>query len=71
MLAECTRRFLDRDAGVIREAGDRFEVTPSRFEEINATQYGTLVVKVEEQTAGNEEPKRPAKRQGRRKPRTE
>jgi len=46
MTAECTVRFLDIEANVMREGGDRFEVTPERFEAINGTEYGELVREV-------------------------
>lgn len=46
MTAECIVRFLDIEANVMREGGDRFEVTPERFEAINGTEYGELVREV-------------------------
>ena len=46
MTAECTVRFLDVEANVMREVGDRFEVTKERFEAINGTKYGKLVREV-------------------------
>jgi hypothetical protein len=48
MLVECVRAFVDLDCGVMREAGDRFEVSPSRFTAINGTKYGELAVEVSE-----------------------
>lgn len=56
MLAECIVRFKDIDAGVLREVGDRFEVTKERLEAINGTKYGTLATEVAEPQ--NEAPKR-------------
>ncbi len=35
--------FDDLQEGVSREAGDSFEVTEERFEEINSTEFGQLV----------------------------
>lgn len=46
MTAECTVKFLDIDANVMREVGDRFEVTKERFEAINGTKYGKLAREV-------------------------
>lgn len=40
--------FRDLDCGVLREAGDVFEVTPERLERINSTRYGRLAVEVDE-----------------------
>lgn len=48
MLAECVKPFRDLDAGVLREAGDRFEVSPDRLRRINATRYGELAREVPE-----------------------
>lgn len=48
MTAECVRRFLDKEAGVIREKGERFEATQERLDAINSTRYGQLAVAVEE-----------------------
>jgi len=56
MTAECIVTFKDIDAGKIREAGERFEVTPERFHAINSTKYGTLVKEVDEPV--DEKPKR-------------
>ena len=47
MTAECIVSFRDIEAGKLREAGERFEVTPERFKAINSTKYGTLVKEVE------------------------
>ena len=48
MLAECVRAFRDLDCGTLREAGDRFEVSPDRLRAINGTKYGELAVEVPE-----------------------
>lgn len=44
--AVASATFRDLDCGVIREAGDVFEVTPERLERINSTRYGRLAVEV-------------------------
>jgi hypothetical protein len=45
MIAECVKRFYDLKEDRFREAGDMFEVTPERFEEINGhPNYGVLAV---------------------------
>lgn len=48
MLVECVRAFLDIDAGMFREEGDRFEVSPDRLRAINGTKYGELAREVSE-----------------------
>lgn len=63
MLAQCVVSFRDSEAGVLREAGERFEVSPERLEQINATKYGTLAEEVSE-TA----PEKPVRRARGRKP---
>lgn len=72
MVAECIVRFKDIDAGVLREAGDRFEVSPERFAAINGTRYGQLVKEVPSEATGanltgdsakdGQTPKKPARR---------
>ena len=47
MTAECIVSFKDIETGRLREAGERFEVTPERFKALNSTKYGTLVKEVE------------------------
>lgn len=67
MLAECVVAFRDLDAGVLREAGDRFEVSPDRLASINSTKYGELAREVPgedtggtpEVSSGGTRPKRP------------
>lgn len=59
MTAECIVSFKDIEAGVLRETGERFEVTPERFKAINSTKYGILVKEVEEPV--DEKPKRTRK----------
>lgn len=46
MTAEALTDFRDLKEGVMRHKGDRFEVTPERFGEINATGYGKLAREV-------------------------
>ena len=49
MLAECVNRpFLDKQANVMREVGDRFECTADRLAEINSAGYGQMAVEVEQ-----------------------
>lgn len=43
MQAVCVKPFRDLDAGVMREEGDIFEVSPQRFDRLSATRYGKLV----------------------------
>lgn len=43
MQAVCVKPFRDLDAGVMREEGDIFEVSPQRFDRLNTTRYGKLV----------------------------
>jgi len=43
MRAVCTKAFRDLEAGVMREEGDTFEVSPERFERLKASRYGQLV----------------------------
>ena len=67
MLAECVVAFRDLDAGVLREVGDRFEVSPGRLASINSTKYGELAREVPEEgvagtpevSSGSTRPKRP------------
>lgn len=43
MLIECVKAFEDYENGnKLREVGERWEVTPKRFEAINSTKWGTL-----------------------------
>lgn len=49
MIAECVRRFADKETGAVREVGDRFEVTSERLDAINSAGYGVLAVAVEEE----------------------
>lgn len=43
MLIECVKGFQDKECdNKWREPGDRWEVTPARFEAINSTEWGTL-----------------------------
>lgn len=46
MRAKVIVRFEDIKAGRIREVGETFICNASRFEEINSTEYGQLVVEV-------------------------
>lgn len=46
MKAKCLKDFRDLDAGMLRKAGDTFEVTPERFKTLNSTKYGQLVREV-------------------------
>jgi hypothetical protein len=76
MLVECIVGFRDLDAGILRDAGDRFEVSPERFAAINGTRYGQLVKEVPSDATGanltgdshkdgqttEEQPKKPARR---------
>lgn len=48
MRVKALKRFKDLDAGLFRDEGEEFNVTPKRFEAINGTKYGALV----EQVAG-------------------
>ena len=50
--------FLDLRENVDRAAGEVFECSEERFEEINSTQFGTLAERVDEQPAQAEEPAR-------------
>jgi len=43
MRAVCTKAFRDLEAGVMREEGDVFEVSPERFKRLKASRYGQLV----------------------------
>jgi hypothetical protein len=45
---KAVRQFLDLKEKVKRKPGDEFEVTQTRFKEINSTKYGVLVEKVSE-----------------------
>ena len=56
MIVEALKRFKDIDAGVLRDAGDRFEVSPERFAAINGTRYGSLVTEVVESVNDTEKP---------------
>jgi len=42
MQAVCVKPFRDLDAGVMREEGDIFEVSPQRLQRLNGTKYGQL-----------------------------
>ena len=48
MLVEATCKFKDLDCGVMREEGDRFEVSPARLAVINGTRFGQLAREVPE-----------------------
>lgn len=49
MIAETVVAFKDIKAnGVLRAVGERFNVSETRFNEINGTKYGTLVKAVED-----------------------
>lgn len=66
MLAECVREFRDLDCGVLRAAGDRFEVSPERLGRLNATKYGELAREVTEvPTKASETPSGASKGAGR------
>lgn len=76
MLVECIRDFKDKAAGVMRQAGEQYEVDEGRFKALNATRYGQLVKAVEAQVeakapaeaeATTEAPK-PKRRTTRKKP---
>lgn len=56
MRVKVVRAFRDIDAGMLREEGDEFEISPSRFEAINSTKYGELVCLVETPDEGKEAP---------------
>lgn len=48
MKAKTLKKFKDRKEGIVRKVGETFEVSKERFEEINATKNGKLVVEVKE-----------------------
>lgn len=76
MLVECIRDFRDMAAGVMRQAGEQYDVDEERFAALNATRYGQLVKAVEvaaeaeapvEEAPAEEAPK-PKRRTTRKKP---
>lgn len=69
MLVECIVGFRDLDAGILRDAGDRFEVSPERFAALNGTKYGKLVSEVVSEVLRDEE--KPARRTRTRKAKAE
>lgn len=56
MRVKVARAFRDVDAGMLRDEGDEFDVSPSRFEAINSTKYGELVSLVETPAEGEQAP---------------
>lgn len=48
MLIEAIIDFKDLQEHVDRKAGERFEVTPERFSEINSTRWGQMAMEVAE-----------------------
>lgn len=64
MIAKTIRRFYDKQAKVMREADEEFEVTGERLKEINSTKYRVLVeaVKPEPEQEVKPEPKKAAKK---------
>jgi len=66
MLVRCKKTFRDFEERKTRIEGEEFEVTPERYESINATKYGVLVEAVE-RDADNVETDTPKKRPQRRK----
>jgi hypothetical protein len=69
MLVECIVGFRDLDAGILRDAGDRFEVSPERFAALNGTKYGKLVSEVVSEVLRDAE--KPARRTRTRKAKAE
>lgn len=57
MKARATAPFLDLRENVDRRAGELFECSEERFEELNATMFGTLAERVDEKPA-----RKPARR---------
>lgn len=49
MKVKVTKRFIDKKEGKTREAGDVFDITKKRFEEINSTSFGFLVEEIKEE----------------------
>lgn len=47
VLVEAVRPFEDLVEKVDRKPGERWEVSPERFEAINSTVYGELVIQVD------------------------
>ena len=56
MLVECIRDFKDMAAGVMRQAGEQYDVDEERFAALNATRYGQLVKAVEAEPEPEPEP---------------
>lgn len=56
MIARCVVRFFDKEKNTMREPGDEFQVSASRFEAINATKYGKLAEAIE---TASEKPSEP------------
>lgn len=56
MRAKAIKPFVDKKEGVTRKLGDTFTLSAERFEEINSTKFGTLVV-----TEEAAKPKKPKK----------
>ena len=46
MKTKTLKKFKDRKEGIVREVGEEFEVTKERFQEINGTKHGVLVVEI-------------------------
>lgn len=44
MKARVIREFFDVEADRVRKEGEAFEVTPERFNAINSTRWGLLIV---------------------------
>lgn len=56
MKAKVLKPFVDKKEGVTRKLGDIFTLSAERFEEINSTKFGALVV-----TEEAAKPKKPKK----------
>ena len=56
MMVRSLRRFRDLESGMLREAGEVFEVTDGRYKALNASKYGVLVESVETPDDGGNAP---------------
>lgn len=61
MKVKTIKPFRDKKEGVTRKPGDTFIVPEERYNEINSTQFGTLVEAVAEEAATLESRKKPKK----------
>jgi hypothetical protein len=61
MKAKALKPFIDKKEGVTRNVGDTFTLSKERYEEINSTKHGIMVMAVAEETA---KPTKTPKRKG-------